>query len=278
MNFIKKIFLLSLISSIPILSHGQCDNGGLENGNFSNWKSYTGKYITSRRKINKMKPGFLINQHEIIGPSIDWYSKISTVIEGSAALKLGSDIGAGKTQMASYTFKVTNQNKYFKFQYAMVITDYGHNKNEQPYFSYHVTKKGRKTPNAWSYKQMKLYNKTYSQKVADKNNAFFKPTPFTINTGADVIYRDWTCVNLDLSKYVGEDLTIHFISSDCEPGPDWGYAYVDALCENSTSVPEFTLPNSSCKNKDIMLDASATTNEDSYMISDQESDVTWGTF
>src|SRR6185312_9299804 len=40
----------------------------------------------------------------------------------------------------------------------------------------------------------------------------------------------WTQVNVPLTSYVGQCVTIQFEVSDCQPGGHFGYAYVDASC------------------------------------------------
>ena len=226
-----------------------------------------------------MNQGTVASSHDIVisQPFDQFASNLSQGISGDFALKLGSTTTQsyiGKSQMASYTFKVTNQNKYFKFQYAVVLVDDPtHTEQNTSFFQYYVTKKGRKIPNPWSFKQMRMYNRTEHKKFADVNDPYFQNTGQITDSNEPIIYRDWTCKILDLTKYVGEELTIHFISSDCQPGPDWGYAYIDALCENSTATVNFTLPDEACKGENITLNATTLANEDSWMISIQESNI-----
>src|SRR6185312_4802972 len=49
--------------------------------------------------------------------------------------------------------------------------------------------------------------------------------------GDTVYWRDWTQVNVPLNKYVGQCVTIQFMVGDCSLGGHFGYAYVDASCE-----------------------------------------------
>lgn len=282
-NLIQYI-VIALFLFIGPDSNGQCPNGNLENGNFTNWTNFFGDYTRRRKEINNMQQTTVTGSHAIVSsaPTDPNTNNIVTQgIEGQFALKLGGTTPIqtpGKSQMSNYTFTVTNANKNFKFQYAIVITDFQHSDKRQPFFQYWVTKKGKNIPSIWNYSSWKLYSSTKKKIIADAGDPFFNQTGQRINTGAPIIYRDWTCKNIDLSDYVGEQVTVHFLSSDCEPGPDWGYVYIDALCEQSPINVDFTLPNVACKGSEIPLDASATTNEDHWFVSVQESDANWNRY
>src|SRR5437763_225605 len=60
--------------------------------------------------------------------------------------------------------------------------------------------------------------------VADRNNPLFKAV------GPDIVYKDWSCAKIDLSKMVKQQVTIEFVTADCGWGGHWGYAYVDNFC------------------------------------------------
>jgi hypothetical protein len=83
--------------------------------------------------------------------------------------------------------------------------------------------------------------------VADQNNPFF-------GVKADgpevVVYRDWTCVTIDLSGLEGQTVTLVLVNRDCGQGGHWGYSYVDSFClgceGGSTGGASFNLAQSSC--------------------------------
>ena len=43
-------------------------------------------------------------------------------------------------------------------------------------------------------------------------------------------YRNWSTVSIDLNTYIGQNVTIEFIASDCSKTGHLGYAYIDANC------------------------------------------------
>lgn len=269
--YISLIFILFITSFNSI--HAQCPNGDLEMNNFSNWKGYTGYYASTRYRINRLKEGFLSGRHEIVdGFPFDEFGDFETRSEGQYALKLGSKTVStsyqGYSQMASYTFTVTEQNKHFKFQYALVLKDGNHRQNA--FFKYYITVNNKRTPNVFSTKERKLNKLSEKEIIADKKDPFFKKS----NNGF-VIYKDWTCEKIDLSAYVGQTLTIHFISSECKGKGHFGYAYIDALCKENESRPNFEIAETICKNANIIMDANDSENEDSYYVSIQESDASW---
>jgi hypothetical protein len=51
----------------------------------------------------------------------------------------------------------------------------------------------------------------------------------------DIVYKDWTPVTVNLTKYAGKTLKIEFITSDCTYNQHFGYAYIDvnSSCNNS---------------------------------------------
>jgi len=52
----------------------------------------------------------------------------------------------------------------------------------------------------------------------------------------DIYYKKWTTVGVDLTPYVGTNVTITFQTADCIFGGHWGYAYIDASCSPATAV------------------------------------------
>jgi gliding motility-associated-like protein len=68
-----------------------------------------------------------------------------------------------------------------------------------------------------SFKYLKVYN---------PNRELFT----NLQTQMDLYYRDWTTVSIPLTNYIGQNVTIEFIVSDCSRGGHMGYVYLDAKC------------------------------------------------
>ena len=71
--------------------------------------------------------------------------------------------------------------------------------------------------------------------VADSANPFFQTT--TGPDGQAVVFKDWTCAQINLSAHVGKMVTVEFVSADCAHSGHWGYAYVDNFCGNCANSP-----------------------------------------
>ena len=248
-------------------------NAGFENGDFTNWMINCGnQQYTDPAQMDANSCGVL--NAKVVGKTTDFYGGFSTVVSGNKALKLG-DGSFRHSQTAGYTFKVTNNNKIVKFSYAAVFQDYNHPPEGQPFFKYWVTFDKHKTPNGLNPFELALYYKTMKRIAAKKSDPFFKLSPKeqpgdTFHT--PIIYRDWTCVEIDLSLYVGQTVTIWFETSDCQPGPDFGYAYIDGLFESgnlnvAAEVPEIACVNSTSP---IYLDGSKSTRQKSFSVELQE--------
>ncbi|MCC6369513.1 MAG: gliding motility-associated C-terminal domain-containing protein [Bacteroidia bacterium] len=54
-------------------------------------------------------------------------------------------------------------------------------------------------------------------------------TPATPNN-ANVIFNKWQVSSMDLSSYIGQNITIEVTASDCTGGGHYGYVYFDAQC------------------------------------------------
>jgi len=115
------------------------------------------------------------------------------------------------------TFRVTQANVNFTYYYAVVLEDggAGHTVADQPYFT------------------IRMY---------DQFGAVINCATFDVNgsnatgignfiTSGTFTYRDWSAVFVPLQAYVGQDVTIEFITNDCTQGGHLGYAYVDADCQ-----------------------------------------------
>jgi hypothetical protein len=86
-------------------------------------------------------------------------------------------------------------------------------------------------------------------------NPFFA---FKSATDHSVVYRDWTCVTVDLSGLEGQTLTLVFVNRDCTLSAHWGYSYIDSLClgckGNTTGDASFSQATSKCSEGRLCFD------------------------
>jgi gliding motility-associated-like protein len=151
----------------------------------------------------------------------DPYGGFPKVFSGSASLQI-SDV-ATSTEAETYnaasveqTFLVDATNTKFTFNYAAVVQDGGHPDNIQPFFEC---------------------------EMIDQNGVVFQCTQYIVTvpypgfiqsgSGTSVYYKPWTSVNVNLTNYIGQNVTARFTASDCEHvnnGAHFGYAYIDCAC------------------------------------------------
>lgn len=129
-------------------------------------------------------------------------------------IRLGNNRVSYFSEKLSYTFKVTEENKYFTYSYALVLDDAKGHKG-RPYFYADVRDQDNQIVPCSDIKY-----------TADQ-------TIYTdlIESGS-VFYKDWTNQTVDLSSHIDEEVTVNFITSDCDQGGHYGYAYLDLSCSN----------------------------------------------
>jgi hypothetical protein len=217
------------------LGPGQaCDNGNFEYGMLADWDCWTGTYGNAKQ-ILQLNPGALIPlRHQITtGPSTDPYGNFPIVEPsgGFFSCKLGNDNTTSEAEVIVQIFTVSAATSILTYSFAIVLQDPAHPMYDQPYF------------------RAGLY---------DSNNSPIPYSDYVVYAGAGIPnfnafqtgwYLPWTSRHVDLSAYIGQDVTMRFETGDCAYGGHFGYAYVEANCgplyKNSSA--------SLCKNDSVEL-------------------------
>jgi gliding motility-associated-like protein len=194
---------------------GPCVNADFELGNLTGWNPTCG-----------FNPGFNAmgccpnaggQQSITSGPSLDPYGGFPIVLPGgNYSLRLGNNINGGEADRIEQTFLVSPANANFSYKYAVVLEDPGHPQIQQPFFEI---------------------------QMIDTNSVQIPCTHFYVAAGQNipgffnsaspgVIYKPWTTVLIDLSPYIGQNVTIQFSAYDCSLGGHFGYAYIDGVCQS----------------------------------------------
>lgn len=159
--------------------------------------------------------------------------------------RLGNSNTDYETERLVYTLNVSAQNSQVTYYYAVVLYDGSHMTGEQPFFKVTMRDQaGNIIPGCGQYQidasnvatdtsfhrasQWSSFNNTWTDGYT--NGA---PNP---NWWYYVYYKKWTTVGVDLSSYIGQNVTIEFQTGDCIYGGHWGYAYIDANC-GPTQIP-----------------------------------------
>ena len=143
---------------------------------------------------------------------------------GSYSVMLGdSTLPNYGVSILSQTFKVSSANANFTYQYAVFLENpqhpTPHTYYQQPFFTVAVLKGPDDTiPFCGEYTVV-------SQGGEPGFHAIYYPPG-----GDSVYYKNWTIVNVPLTKYIGQCVTVVFEVGDCSLGGHFGYAYVSASC------------------------------------------------
>lgn len=172
------------------------------------------------------------NSHQTwVGVGSDPNVGIPTTAQGSAgAVRIGNNVPGCGCELLSKTFVVTPASSTIIFWYAVVMQNpLGHAPAIQPFFWVRVTDAaGNIVPNAFDF------GNGSDRLVADATNPFFQ----SIVVGQEaIVYKDWSCAQIDLSTQVGKQVTIEFVTADCGACGHWGYAYIDSFCGNCKGSP-----------------------------------------
>ena len=235
--------------------HGICDNGDFESGlDPKQWEGAKGTVppngdpvlstfvsgIESDSDIeNAAGHQTLVSGADPIVPPLSTtapYGLAGPPSVSTRAVRIGNAAVNSKSELLAKTFMVTPSNAVIKFWFAVVLQNpmptpdnphiAVHAYEEQPSFWVRVT--NVKDPTTPLANVVDLGNPVEKDKVvADKDNLFFKSV---VVDDVVVVYSEWRCAQIDLSKHIGETVTVEFITEDCTRGGHFGYAYIDNFC------------------------------------------------
>lgn len=151
-----------------------------------------------------------------------------TNMYGSKFLRLNSNINNYSIEKISKTIVVTPANCLFQFAFISVFST------------------GHTCCDAGALK-INLINATTSSPITCPNFSISAPSsacasstdaPTYYATGSGVpatpstplVFNKWKIGSVDLSAYIGQNITIEMLASDCTAGGHYGYAYIDAQC------------------------------------------------
>ncbi len=238
-NFIRSTFYPS--SARPLTPNPTpqqaCTNVDFESGSLTGWNSSTG-----------FNPGFNAlgccqnaggAQLVTNGAAVDGCGGFPVVAPGgNFSVRLGDNATGGIADRLEQTFNVTASNANFTYKYAVVFEDPGHALADQPGFKIEMLdSNGVQIPC------------TYYDVAAGQNIPGF----LNSTTCNSVVYKPWTNVSVDLTNFIGQNVTIRFTTYDCSLGGHYGYAYIDGSCLNFNITQNGIL----CQGSTIQLTAPA---------------------
>lgn len=203
-----------------------CTNIDFEQGNYNGWTLTSGNINLVNLPCNTCAttPGGIANITTATNSGPCWTNGIdqctgqSVVAPGGGnfSLCLNDKSAGGKIMEMQQTFQVTSTNNIFTFQYLAVLQSGGHPQNQQPYFLVQVLNQSNAV----------IPCTYYYAAAAGSINGWSTAG----GCGSGVNYKGWTTITIDLSAYVGQNVTIQYLISDCNQGGHWGYVYIDGQC------------------------------------------------
>ncbi|MCG2611432.1 gliding motility-associated C-terminal domain-containing protein [Flavobacterium sp. SM15] len=212
----KAYILLILTTCSFVRSQSKCYNSDFSAGDFTGWTGYYGTY-----QIPGQNEGILENDRHgiILTPFQDYNTcnQLTSVPPGeNFSAKLGNSMGGGEAEKLVFNVSVTEDTALFIYKYAVVLEDPGHPMSAQPRFSMRVLDSNNHVINP----ACGVYNVYAGQPNQD----------FRICELTGVTWLPWKTVGLDLTPYIGQNLSIEFITRDCAYQEHFGYAYITAKC------------------------------------------------
>jgi hypothetical protein len=219
-----------------------CGNGSFENGlDPAEWQGGYGSIPLSAVNpfanfTDGLFPGTGItdfNSHQTwVGTGTDPNVPIQTTAPGSAgAVRIGNAVNKKGCDLLSKTFVVTPALSTITFWYAVVLQNpLGHAQNDQPFFWVRVTDAFDNIVSG----AFDFGNGPDKKLIADVDNPFFQQKMIGQET---IVYKDWSCAQIDLSNQIGNQVTVEFVTADCGLGFHWGYAYIDSFCGDCQGSP-----------------------------------------
>lgn len=168
--------------------------------------------------------------------------KLSTIPNGElASVRLGNWKNGNETERIEYSFTVDTFNfPVLLLKYAPILEAPDHKDTENPRFTLDmlignrtIGECGRADFNANNV-LMKEDGKTVLKPEAEKQGWHITPKELAQANGADVIWKDWTTVGVNLKKreYQGKKLTVRLTTFDCSFTAHCGYAYFTLGCSD----------------------------------------------
>ncbi|MBI5539109.1 MAG: gliding motility-associated C-terminal domain-containing protein [Bacteroidia bacterium] len=197
----------------PPPTNSGCPNANFAFQDFTNWQGFTGTYSACCPST-----GIVNGRHTIMnapGTDPNTGNALNILPPGlSVGARLGNESTGAQAERLRYTLTVNASNSMFFYRYAVVLEDPAHDLSDQPKFDI---------------------------MILDANNNIVDPMcgMYSIISGGSIPgfqsfgttrWKDWTVVGIDLSPYMGQNISIEYTTYDCLQTGHYGYAYLSCDC------------------------------------------------
>jgi gliding motility-associated-like protein len=146
---------------------------------------------------------------------------------GNSFIRINDDHNDFSIHKLSKTFAVTPATALFQFAFISVFYP-GHGCCDAGAFSIKLYSNGNQIP-CPTFSASAL-----SSACTNTNTNVSFLVSQTCNTasasGSNPIFNKWQIASMDLTPYIGQNITINIVASDCTGGGHYGYVYFDAQC------------------------------------------------
>jgi PKD repeat protein len=239
MTNMKKVRVYSLFTLIVLLSwttakaqSSHCSNLSFELGDFTNWTGYISRYpvhiypapplVWEQVAIPTARRHVIFPNNSALPPRFRYYARIGDVKNINNYPEDGGQRAWVQKLRYDMTIDSTNALLIAKFAFSLIYRSYYG--NNQARFAFTLfDQKGDTIPDCANY----------AANAADPTLAIHALEYTPIEWNLDwLAYKEWTTVGANLIKYLGQTVTIEFLSSDDnQAGLVWGLATVSAECQ-----------------------------------------------
>lgn len=258
------------IACNPIYDSTGCTNGDFNSGviNSNVWQGEYGNVVCG----NNLTPNVGVLDETtlncgILSGAINNYDVHLTIVQDGTdpivpnlkttpdnqgySLRIGNGVGGCGAEMANKSFKVTSDNAFLTFDYAVVLEEpgNGHSPNTLPTFRVII-----KNENTGEIVNGLIdLDGSGNDYVRTDNTQFFNTTSTSYNLST-ILYSDWLCAQINLTSLIGKNVTVSFITEDCGHSGHFAYAYIDNVCSGCSNAP-YSLSFDKGKSSDCGLPA-----------------------
>ncbi|MBK9284860.1 MAG: gliding motility-associated C-terminal domain-containing protein [Sphingobacteriaceae bacterium] len=151
--------------------------------------------------------------------------QISFPMQGTKVIRINNNQNNYSLEKLSKTFAVTPQNAVFQFAFMSVFST-GHGCCDASSFKILVSVGG----NTLSCPQFSVAAPSAQCTTVTPMPYYLMPSGNPYTGGNAQVFSKWFINSLDLTAYLGQNVTLDIIVADCTAGGHWGQVYFDAQC------------------------------------------------
>lgn len=183
-----------------------------------------------KKGVIDMGPNSILSRHTVIWDTLALdprtQNRLRMVPQGeTSSVRLGNWDSGNGTEAITYPYLVDKNNAILLLRYAIVLENpTGHSEDEMPRFILEVRDEDGQLVDATCGRvDLNPLSKDGGWKELKSTGA----------GQANIVYKDWTTLGLNLSDYEGQMLQISVITYDCFQSAHYGYAYFTMDCESA---------------------------------------------